>query len=133
MLRSGIIFDTMVEKKFTAVLFNRKDSTGDIILPGAIKSIPDKGLPIMMEFDTPVNGLCIKRVEIDKVGVHITASVPYILINGPFLWPAIGFRVIKSTEGVSGRIIQEMDLKVIGLSINPNADPEIKPIQTQEK
>lgn len=120
-----------MKKTFTAVTFNQPDAQGDIFLPGSIKSIKTVGgsVVILHDFDpTKIVGNA-ERVQTTEKELKITADIKDEYLK---MTPAIGFQIIKSEPNEhGGRTIHEINLRCVGLSPQPNADPNIKPLNEQ--
>lgn len=105
----------------------KPDSTGDIILPSAIKDLP-KPVLLTREFDHK-NALGTVEVFLDGEAIKATGDVPEELMDA---FPAVGIQIIQSEENEHGGLtIKEAKLHYVGLSRHPNKDRSIKTIREQ--
>lgn len=110
-------------KKVQILRFDHIHSDGDLFTNETVITCKNKVL-MLKDFD---HGKPLGKVNVFKEKDGLYAEINPHKFNG--LYPSIGFELIKSHAGGKGITnITEIKLHYVGLSENPNIDPEIKPI-----
>ena len=103
------------------------DSSGDKILLSGVK-FPES-VPVLKDFSThPKDYLGTAEVSCTSESVNAKLEIQGNVLD---LTPAIGFRMIKSHMSMGIRVIEEVEIKYVGLSASPNVDDRIKSIRQQ--
>lgn len=102
------------------------DGNGDIILLDGLK-LPSKVI-VTDNFQRDRPPLTVAHVNKDGDTLKATAEIPDEYLDH---YPAIGFLIKKYSTTEKGKVWEETELKEIGLSEKPNANPDIKTIREQ--
>lgn len=109
-------------KKVKILSFDKVDSVGDLFPIGSVKWSHEVMLTHNFDHTKPLG-----KVEVSQEKDGLYTELDESKFKG--LTPAIGFQVIDSElreDGVT--VFKEIKLEYVGLCMNENLDPEIKPL-----
>lgn len=101
-----------------------RDAQNDVFVSGCLSS-KRKTVPVLIDFDVNTTVGFVSEITQNDNKIMCRADIYEDCIG---MYPCIGFKIIKSRFHEGVRLIEEMEIYSVGLTIKENVDPSISPI-----